>query len=235
MKRFFLRWFAAVVIVFGLIVLLAAGLSAVAATHGVTAAAGLLLFALSLGRSRIAVPLGAATTDFNAPERSGRILTIPVAADTRLFAGTLAAADADGNAVPAADAAGLRVLGRTEEQVDNSGGAAGAVFAQVKRGVFRYGNSATNPITQADFGNLAFVEDDATVAKSTTHKVIAGRVMGVESLGVWIDTRPAVIAAALVASSADGGAAGAADLDALKAEIEKIGDDARAVIAAVSS
>jgi len=160
---------------------------------------------------------------------------VPVAADTRLFAGALAAADANGRAVPAADAAGLRVLGRTEQAVDNTGGAAGALQVPVKRGTFRYGNSATQPVTQADFGNLVFVEDDITVAKSTTHKVVAGRVAGVDSLGVWIDTRPAVIAAALVPTGADGAAAGAADLDGLKTEVEKIGDDIRTVIAAINS
>lgn len=229
------RFLASCLILIALVVALAAGLAAVAATHGALAAGGLLLFTLSLGAPRISTVFGAATADYNAPERDGNVLSIPVAAATHLYAGPLVARDANGRAVAAADTAGLRVIGRSEEEVDNSAGAAGAVSILVKRGVFRYNNSATQAVTQAYLGQLVYVEDDTTVAISTTNKIVAGRVVAVETAGVWIDTRPAAIAAALVATSTNGTAGAAADLTALKAEAEKIGDDVRAVIAALNS
>lgn len=131
------------------------------------------------------------TSPFDAPERSGQMLHLPLAATTLIYAGSLVALNADGNAVPATDAAGLRVIGRAEHTVDNSAGSAGDSSINVKRGVFLYLNSETNAVDLNDVGKRCFVEDDAIVAETSTHKVVAGRVVGVVSEGVWIDTTEA--------------------------------------------
>lgn len=166
-------------------------------------------------------------------ERPGDILNLPMAAATTMYLGGLGATDAAGRAVPASDAAGLKVVGRTEQTINNAG-AAGALSINLKRGVFLLANSAAQPVTAAMVGKVAYVEDDQTVCATagSTHKVVAGRVVEVDSRGVWVDTRFAPAISALVAAtSTDGTAAAAADLAALKAETEKIGDDVRAVIA----
>ena len=167
----------------------------------------------------------AATTEINAPEHPGNIAQYPVAATAKIFAGTLVALDASGDAVPASDAAGLRVIGRAEHNADNTSGAAGDLTILVKRGVFRYANSATAAVDADDKGKIVFVEDDMTVAETSTNKCKAGRVFDVDADGVWIDTRAAHEATQVVVDGTTNGAAGAAaDLTALKAETELIGD-----------
>jgi hypothetical protein len=130
----------------------------------------------------------AATKSIDTPELSRDIVSLPIAANTTIFAGTLVAVDSNGRAVPAADTAGLRVIGRAEEE-KTCGATAGAESLLVKRGIFRFANSATDAVDANDLGKDAFVEDDATVSETgTTHKVKAGRIVQVDSAGVWIDT-----------------------------------------------
>jgi hypothetical protein len=176
------------------------------------------------------------TAQIDTPERSGQSLSVPVAAATALYAGNLAALDSAGRAVAATDAAGIRVLGRVEADADNSGGAAAAINATIKRGVFRYANSAGSAVTQAYLGKVVFVEDCETVAITSTHKIPAGVVVEVATDGVWIDTaaaQPGTVA--FTQGSTNGVAGAAADLAALKAETELLGDDVRAVIAALQA
>lgn len=181
-----------------------------------------------------------ATASILTPERSGKVVCLPLAAAVKIFQGTLVALNAAGNAVPAADTAALRVIGRAEEEVDNSDGSAGDLKINVKRGVFRFANSGTAAVDADDKGKMAFVEDDATVAETSTNKIPAGRVIDVDSEGVWIDTRyaslaPQVVTALAALTSTNGTAAAAsANLAGLAAEAEKIGDDVRAVHATLT-
>ncbi|MEI6036157.1 MAG: hypothetical protein WCS65_17975 [Verrucomicrobiae bacterium] len=179
----------------------------------------------------------AATSEINTPSRPGSTITVPVAAATNIFAGTLVALDAAGRAVPAADTAGLRVIGRAEASADNSLGAADAITVDLAPGVFRFANSAGDAVDANDIGKDAFVEDDMTVCETgATHKVKAGRVVGVDSLGVWVDTTHAArVPSAITLGSTNGTAGAAADLAALKAEAELIGDDVRAIFAALQA
>lgn len=180
--------------------------------------------------------MSAATTSIDTPERSGAVVNLPIAAATAILAGTLVALDSSGNLVNAADTAGLRVIGRAEQEVDNSAGIAGALTANVKRGVFFFANSATAAVDPDDVGKLCYVEDNQTVAETSTHFVKAGRVVEVTADGVWVDTLFApVVPVALTVGSTNGAAAAAADLAALKAETELLGDDVRAAITALKS
>lgn len=155
----------------------------------------------------------AATSAINTPSLpSAETRTYPVAASTTLYAGTLVAFDSSGNIVNAADTAGLRVAGRCEADVDNSAGIAGALNVDVRRGVFRFDNSASAAVDANDKGKLCFVEDNQTVAETSTNSIPAGRVHDVDTDGVWVDTRgpglPIPAAATVIT--------GAADLAALK-------------------
>lgn len=126
--------------------------------------------------------MSAATQSINTPERPGNFLALVVAAGAAIFAGTLVARDAAGTAVPASDTAGLRVLGRAEHD------AAAGESIQIRRSCFLFANSATNALTAASVGKICYVEDDNTVASTSTNKIAAGRVMEVTAEGVWVDT-----------------------------------------------
>lgn len=125
-------------------------------------------------------------------ERDGVVVSLPVAAATKLEAGRIAAVNAAGDSVAAADAAGLKVTGMVNETVDNSSGAAGDKYVQIKRRIAVWlANSATNPVTKAHLHDLAtiYIEDDETVSSATgTNSIVAGRGLEVSaSMGVLIE------------------------------------------------
>ena len=60
--------------------------------------------------------MAALTSSRNTPEMSdfGRVQNYPVEANTTIYLGSMVALNANGNAVPAASTAGLRIVGRAE-------------------------------------------------------------------------------------------------------------------------
>ncbi len=175
------------------------------------------------------------STPYNAPQRNGVFLVLTVAAATLLYPGGLVALNAAGAAVPATDTAGLQVVGRCEGLFDNSTGAAGDIVATIQRGVFRYANSGSDPVAQADIGNIAFIEDDSIICKvGATNKVRAGRIVDVDDDGVWIDTRqtgqPYTLTAVTVAT-ANGSDAGTTQAlaNALKTAVNAVIVDLAAI------
>lgn len=131
----------------------------------------------------------AATAERNTAEREGSGFVYPVAAGAVGFAGTLAVLDAAGNCKPAVSATELLPVGRFEASFDNTGGAAGAIHATVKRGTFRWANSAAaDAIAKDSIGDLAYLVDDQTVAKTsgTSTRSPAGIIVDVDTGGVWV-------------------------------------------------
>lgn len=131
----------------------------------------------------------ALTADRATPDRKGEVLELPAAAAKKFFAGALGALDAAGRATPGATATTLKGLGRIETYVDNSAGAAGAVNVRIRMGCFRWANSTSGDlITTADIGADCFIVDDQTVAKTNggTTRSVAGKVVDVDALGVWV-------------------------------------------------
>jgi len=144
-----------------------------------------------------------ASNPIPSPEVSGEFIeSQPLESAVILYAGTLAAANAAGNLVPAADTVGLVVLGRVESNTldsvfDNTAGSAGDLNATVKRKAFALSNSTTNPVTQANLGRVVYVEDNQTVAATTTHSIPAGILIGFlngDTTQPIVDTRYAFIA-----------------------------------------
>ncbi|KKM67318.1 hypothetical protein LCGC14_1472270 [marine sediment metagenome] len=119
-----------------------------------------------------------------------RSINMKVAATTKLFAGAGICSDALGNAVAAADVAGLATMGIAEEQVDNSAGAAGDLEIRVRKGVFEFETSGGSAVTAADVGRVVFWLDDQTVVKAAgvTNDVKAGILdsIDVESGKPWV-------------------------------------------------
>lgn len=127
--------------------------------------------------------------DRKTPMKDGELIPLPVAASTLIEAGKMVAANATGYAVEAADAASYKVMGRAEEAVDNSSGADGDLNVLVRRKkAFKYKNSGSNAVTEAHIGTDIYVEDDETVSSSGgTNSIVAGKCLGVESDGVWVE------------------------------------------------
>lgn len=130
------------------------------------------------------------TKDRNTKRRDGKQFNDPVAASTRIFAGSLMCLNAAGDAVPGSVSTTLKARGVAQEQVDNLSGAAGAARIESRRGVFPFANSAAgDQITRADIGANAYIVDDQTVAKTngTNTRSVAGVIRDVDSDGVWIE------------------------------------------------
>jgi hypothetical protein len=139
------------------------------------------------------VAVGAAlTADRDTHRVEGDLVSLGVAASKKIYAGSIAAVDANGYATPGATATTLKYLGRAESQADNSSGSDGDVSVTVRRGIFKWENSsAGDAITDADIGATCYIVDDQTVAKTdgTSTRSAAGKVFKVDSDGVWVDTR----------------------------------------------
>ena len=123
------------------------------------------------------------------PWRDGAQVVVPVAASTKVEAGKFGAVNAAGYLREAADAAGLTVIGRIDETVDNTAGSNGDLSAPVRRkAAFFLANDGTNPVTQALMGKSVYVKDSQTVSASGgTNSIVAGTCLGLESGGVWVE------------------------------------------------
>ena len=132
----------------------------------------------------------ALTQDRNTPLKDGEEIAVLVGAAKKIFAGSLVVAAATGYAEPGSTATTLTALGRAEEFVDNSAGAAGAKTVRVRRGkAFKFANAAADLVTQAELGKTCYIVDDQTVAKTNggATRSAAGKVVGIDSDGVWVE------------------------------------------------
>lgn len=132
----------------------------------------------------------ALTKDRNTHMKDGELLALAVAAAVTIYAGALVVIDGDGYAAPGTEATGLKYVGRAEESVDNASGADGDATVQVRRGkAFKWGNSGTDPVGQANLFTTCYIEDDETVSATdnTGARSAAGTVVGIDSDGVWVE------------------------------------------------
>ena len=103
-----------------------------------------------------------------------------LAAATTIFAGAMYTLDATGAAKPAVAADKKPVRAVATERVD-----IGAELIKGERAVFCFDNSAgAAEIKRPDIGANAYVADDHTVSK--TGSCIAGEVIDIDELGVWV-------------------------------------------------
>lgn len=139
--------------------------------------------------------MSALTADRNTPTRAGNIALGQLAAGVKVFAGAMLMRNVTGYLVPATTALDLVGVGRAEQQVDNTSGAAGDLTVNFRPGPFRYANSAGgDELTIADIGKACYAVDDQTVAKTSGAKLrsLAGIVVDVDDLGVWVDFNEAL-------------------------------------------
>lgn len=157
--------------------------------------------------------MAALSSSRNTPEMAdfGRTQNYPVEANTTVYLGSMVALNANGNAVPAASTAGLRIVGRAERiylgmpgqdalNVSSAtipgtnlpAGAAGAISVICARGVYLYAVN-DGSIAQPQVGMLCFAVDDnsvslsdgsgATVVSAQSHTFPASTSAQVISLG----------------------------------------------------
>ena len=132
----------------------------------------------------------ALTQDRNTPVRKNLDFEFPLAASTKIFAGSIACLNSSGLLTKGAATTGLKAVGVSQACFDNSSGAASAIKGKVSRGCYKFANSSsTDAITLADYGSDCYIVDDQTVAKTSgsSTRSVAGKIRDVESDGVWVE------------------------------------------------
>jgi len=138
----------------------------------------------------------ALTSDRNTEYSLGDLLSMPVAAGSRIFAGALVCSNASGYAVRAADSAGLVFEGVATAQADNRNGAAGDVRVVVRRRG-RYRLDCVSSLDQSAVSAQVYAVDDHSVgvASDVSHSVGVGVIDRVESADeCWVSIDSAVLA-----------------------------------------
>lgn len=141
----------------------------------------------------------ALSADRNTARMQGDDRSGLVGASTLIYAGGIVMRNAAGYLVKGATATGAVGVGRAEERVDNSAGANGALAVPYRPGVFLFANSGgADEITIAEIGDVCFIVDDQTVAKTdgSSARSPAGLVEAVDANGVWVRFDEALTAAA---------------------------------------
>lgn len=131
----------------------------------------------------------ALAADRNTARIAGDDRSGSVAASTLVYAGAILMRNATGYLIEGQTATGLVGIGRAEERVDNSAGADGDLSVAYRKGIFHFANSAAaDLITFADIGDICFVVDDQTVAKTdgSSTRSKAGYIEDVDANGVWV-------------------------------------------------
>lgn len=113
-------------------------------------------------------------------------LYLKVDGGSHIYAGALVVVNASGYAEPATAAASKIAAGVALEEVDNSAGSDGDKSVKVRRGVFKFANKGADAVDQAMLLSSCYIEDDATVRKTSASTSAAGKVISVESDGVFV-------------------------------------------------
>lgn len=146
--------------------------------------------------------MAALTKDRDTKARAGEDFEFPVKAAAKIFAGAIVAIDATGFAVKGATALNLKAVGAAQELADNTAGIDGAIRVKVRRGVYRFANSAAGDlIALGDVGADCYIVDDQTVAKTdgAGTRSVAGEIVDVDAAGVWVKIEPRRFLTALAA------------------------------------
>lgn len=104
---------------------------------------------------------------------------------TTIYAGGLVMLNASGFALPGAAVASQTAAGVAMETSTN-GGADGTVSVLVRRGVYKFKNKSGDLVTQAMVLTNCYFEDDETVRLTSAGSSVAGKVIQVDSDGVWV-------------------------------------------------
>jgi hypothetical protein len=120
----------------------------------------------------------------NVEEKDGVLIDSPVAVDV-IYRGAMVMYDAAGFLAPAATGAGNVFGGIAEEEVDNSGGAAGDVRCKHKvEGSYLLTGAG---FAQTDVGSMVYASDDETVTLTSTANPMVGQIVDyISATQVWV-------------------------------------------------
>lgn len=126
---------------------------------------------------------------FNIKSRPVGRQNVPVAAATKIWAGTLCSTDASGNLIEGNDTAAQIFYGQAADNVDNSGGAAGDLECAVYPPTLDQNQFLQIPCTSPDqtwIQKLVYLSSNQSVAlsASVTNHIVVGRVFTVDATGV---------------------------------------------------
>lgn len=111
-----------------------------------------------------------------------------VASGSTITPGDLVALNGDGKAVPAADTAGLKIIGVAKSVADGE--------VEIFNGVVTMGNgTSTAALSRADRGEPVYAVNARTVGKTATNKIVAGLMVDLYDGDVYVICDPAAIAA----------------------------------------
>lgn len=139
--------------------------------------------------------MAATTARRNTPVRPLTRLTVPIAANVKINQGAMVSIDSSGYARPARTSTTDSCVGVAEATVDNTGGSAAAFNVNIQKhmldglSAWKFGNSSAGDlIATKDIGSTCYVVDDQTVAltNGTNTRIAAGRIVDVDSDGVWV-------------------------------------------------
>jgi len=131
--------------------------------------------------------MSALTRDRATSYREGVEVEFPVAANTKIYVGSLVCLNASGYAVPAADTSGYLCAGVAMEQVYNSGANGDKEIRLRRTGAFEF---EAVSLTQTMVGAPMYAVDDQTfdaTAGSTNHVKVGVLVKIVSATTGWID------------------------------------------------
>jgi hypothetical protein len=132
----------------------------------------------------------ALSADRDTATRESKLYSYPVLTGVKIYDGAIVVLDSSGWAKPAITGTGLVAVGRARAQADNTLGSSGDISVEVEEGVFCYDNSAAaDEITKAQIGDVCWLVDDCTVAKTsgTNTRSIAGYIRDLDTDGVWVE------------------------------------------------
>jgi len=132
----------------------------------------------------------ATTTDIATEQAENNIIPVKLAANQVVYAGTMVAVDsATGFGLPANDTtADCKVQGVAVEFADATGKANGEAIVLVRRNrQFKFKNAgAAAACGQTELFEEVYSVDNETVGKTTTQSNVAGRLMQIDTDGVWV-------------------------------------------------
>lgn len=141
----------------------------------------------------------ALSADRNTPKTTDLVKVGPLLASVVIFGGAIVMRNAAGYLTKGQTATGLFGVGVSRER--KTGGASnGAETLRYEPGIWRFANSSsTDAITIAEVGDVCFVVDDQTVAKTdgSGTRSAAGFIEAVDSQGVWVRFDEAMLVAYL--------------------------------------
>ena len=130
--------------------------------------------------------MAALTDSINVEEKDGVLVDSPVVASDIIYRGAMVMHNTAGFLAPAATGAGSIFAGISEEEVDNSGGAAGDERCKHKI-TGRYLLTGSG-FVQGDVGEIVYASDDQTITKTSTNNPLVGKIDDfVSATQVWVN------------------------------------------------